>query len=199
VVVRGHAVVPGEPDHLQVALTVSAVAPTADEALARAGSLSDELTRLLDEVRVRPSERSASGLSVREEFERVEGRWLRCGYRATNHVAVRLEEPARVGRLMSEARTRAGAEVEGPRWRFRPENPARAEACRQAAADARHKAAAYAAALGLRLGAVLGVAEPAVEGGGGAALAPSDMRIQSGHLDVEATVEVTFALEPGPA
>jgi uncharacterized protein len=70
----------------------------------------------------------------------------------------------------------------------------------QAAVDARREAAAYAAALGLRLGPVLRVAEPGADGDGAPgpaqAASPTDMRIQAGHLEVEATVEVTFALEP---
>jgi uncharacterized protein YggE len=130
---------------------------------------------------------------------------VRRGYRATNHVVVRLDAAEMAGRLMNEAVTRAQARVNGPRWRFKLENPARAEACRQAAADARRKAEAYAAALGMRLGPVLRVAESGADSGGEAAAlppmiregpGPSDMQIEAGRLDVAATVEVTFALEP---
>jgi uncharacterized protein YggE len=192
--------VPAEPDQLQVTLTVAAVAAASDEALAEAGRLNGELRRVLDELAVPACGRSESGLTVREEFERIEGRWTRRGYRAVSVVAVRLADPSGVGRLLREAVARAGAQVDGPRWRCRPEHPARAEACRQAAADARRKAAAYADALGLRLGPVLRVAEPGAEGAGvpapAPASSPTDMRIQAGHLEVEATVEVTFALEP---
>ena len=206
VVVRGRALVPGEPDQLEVVLTVSAVEGTAAAALAEAGRLSGELVAVLTELAVPETARSASGLSVREEFERIEGRWARRGYRAANHVVVRLTEPDRIGRLMSEGMARARARVDGPRWRFKAENPARTEACRQAAADARRKAEAYAAALGLRLGEVLKVAEPGSDHEADSGLvpaalrdlpAPTDMHVQAGHLDIEATVEVTFALEPG--
>ncbi len=204
VVVRGHAVVPGEPDQLEVALTVSAADDSAACALQEAGRLTAELVAVLAELGVPDASRSTSGLSVREEFERIEGRWARRGYRASNHVVVRLAEPERMGRLMSEAVARAGARVDGPRWRFRPDNPARAEACRQAAADARRKAEAYAEALGHDLGVVLRVAEPGTDRMAEVGLAPavlreapgpSDMQVQAGHLDVEATVEITFALE----
>ena len=206
VVVRGHGLVPGEPDQLEVALTVSAVEDSAASALTVAARLSGELVSVLSELAVPDAARSTSGLSVREEFERIEGRWARRGYRASNQVVVRLQEPDRIGRLMSEAAARARARVDGPRWRFKPDNPARAEACRQAAADARRKAEAYAGALGLRLGDVLKVAEPGTDQDPQAGLAPAllrdapgptDMQVRAGHLDVEATVEVTFALEPG--
>jgi uncharacterized protein len=204
VVVRGHAVVPGEPDQLELALAVTAVADAADTALAEAGRLSAELVGVLTELAVPEGDRSTAGVSVREEFERIEGRWVRRGYRASNQVVVRLEELAQAGRLMSDAVARARARVDGPRWRYRLDNPARMEACRQAAADARRKAEAYAAALGVRVGAVLCVAEPADSAGPvprSAALerfagGPSEMQVQGGRLDVEAVVEVTFALEP---
>lgn len=198
--------VPGEPDQLEVALTVSAVEDSAASALTVAARLSGELVTVLSELAVPDGARSTSGLSVREEFERIEGRWARRGYRASNQVVVRLREPDRIGRLMSEAVARARARVDGPRWRFKPDNPARAEACRQAAADARRKAEAYAGALGLRLGDVLKVAEPGTDHDPEAGLAsallrdapgPTDMQVRAGHLDVEATVEVTFALQPG--
>lgn len=204
VVVRGHAVVAGEPDQLEVALTVTAVEESAACALAEAGRLSAELASVLAELGVPDTARSTSGLSVREEFERIEGRWARRGYRASNHVVVRLAEPDRIGHLMSEAVARAGARVDGPRWRFKPDNPARAEACRQAAADARRRAEAYAGALGLGLGEVIKVAEPGTDRTLEAGLVvpafrdapgPTDMQVQAGHLDVEATVEITFALE----
>lgn len=206
VVVRGHGLVPGEPDQLEVALTVSAVEDSAASALTVAARLSGELVTVLSELAVPDGARSTSGLSVREEFERIEGRWARRGYRASNQVVVRLREPDRIGRLMSQAVARARARVDGPRWRFKPDNPARAEACRQAATDARRKAEAYAGALGLRLGEVLKVAEPGTDHDPEAGLAsallrdapgPTDMQVRAGHLDVEATVEVTFALEPG--
>ena len=51
----GHAVVPGQPDPLQVGLTVSAVAPT-DEALARASALSDEAWLCKPDAATRPVE-----------------------------------------------------------------------------------------------------------------------------------------------
>ena len=206
--VRGHALVPGEPDQLEVALTVFAVEDSAASALTAAARLSGELVAVLSELAVPDGARSTSGITVREEFERIEGRWARRGYRASNQVVVRLHEPDRIGRLMTEAVARARARVDGPRWRFKSENPARAEACRQAAADARRKAEAYAGALGLRLGDVLKVVEPGTDQDFEAGLAPAplrdapgptDMQMRAGHLDVEAAVEVTFALEPGPA
>jgi uncharacterized protein YggE len=204
VVVRGRSAVPTQPDQLEVSLLVAATARSASGALEQAARLNAELVTVLGELAVPASARSTTGLSVREEFERIEGRWVHRGYRASNQVIVRLDEPDRVGRLMSEAVTRAQARVDGPRWRVGRDSPARAEACRQAAEDARRKAEAYAGALGMRLGAVIRVAEPETADRGAeaqfmasrAAPGPTEMQVHAGHMDVEAAVEVTFALEP---
>ncbi|HWC31751.1 MAG TPA: SIMPL domain-containing protein, partial [Actinomycetota bacterium] len=82
---------------------------------------------------------------------------MRKGFRASSSVTVRIDDVAIIGKLMSEATGRARAEVRGPWWGVKPDNAARAEACRLAATDARRKAEAYAAALGKRLGDVLEV------------------------------------------
>jgi uncharacterized protein len=104
--------------------------------------------------------------------------------------------------------TRTGARVSGPWWHVAAENPARLEACRQAASNARGKAEAYAEALGTRLGALADVSEPAaLVGPAGyraqqAAFGPlmpdgPEIPVESGELDVRASVEVTYAVEPG--
>lgn len=206
VVVRGHAVVAGEPDELHLALSISAVESRADAALAEAARLSAELDSLLSELEVPKAARSTSGVSVQEEWERREGELVHRGYRASNRIVVRLDAFEKVGRLMNAAVSRARARVDGPWWRIRMENPARTEACRQAVTDARRKAEAYATALGMRLGAVVSVIEPgtnqqprvdaaAMRPRAMTAAAQPEMPVEPGQLDVPATVDVTFALE----
>lgn len=203
VVVRGHAVVPGEPDEVHLALSVTAVESRADAALAEAARLSEELFSLLSELDVPRQSRSTAGVSVQEEWERREGELIHRGYRASNRIVVRLEAFDTIGRLMNAAVARAKARVEGPWWRIRLENPARVEACRQAVSDARRKAEAYATALGMRLGAVVSVIEPGTDQPRSeaprprmmAAGAAPEVPVEPGQLDVPATVDVTFALE----
>ncbi|MCA1691919.1 MAG: SIMPL domain-containing protein [Actinobacteria bacterium] len=95
-----------------------------------------------------------------------------------------------------------------PRWRgpggeSDPATPARLDACREAAANARRKAEAYVEGLGVRLGAVLGASEPTVSAGDGAVFrmaaaggaATENLDIQPGEQEVAATIDVTFRLE----
>jgi uncharacterized protein YggE len=82
------------------------------------------------------------------------------------------------------------------------DNPARAEACRQAIADARQKAEAYSQALQLRLGSVETVTEAEAAGrhghfpaGVALAAAGPELEINPGQLEVSAAVDVTYLLE----
>lgn len=203
VTVRGHAVVPGQPDEVGLTLAVSALAATPEEALTEAAERSRRLEAILDELEVPRASRTTTGLSVSEEREYERERWRHKGYRASNRVQVRLDQAAIVGRLLQEAIARAEAAIDGPEWRIAIDNPARTEACRQAAADARRRAEAYAEALGLHLGEVLRVSEPGIgviraERHAVAALAAGpapEITVEAGEMEVAAAIDVTFRLE----
>jgi uncharacterized protein YggE len=205
--VRGFAIVPGEPDEAEVSVNINRLDAEAHSALDDVVRRSSELEELLDELEIPKSARSTSGVSVREEREYDNGRYRHRGYRAANVLRIRLADPKKVGRLVQEASSRSGAQVEGPWWRIALNNPARAEACKEAAADARRKAQAYAESLGVRLGVVLSVTEPGLGGEihgdpvrlltAQAASSPGDreLSIEAGDLDVSSAVDVVFRLE----
>jgi uncharacterized protein YggE len=207
VTTRGEAVVPGRPDEGIWSIEVDALADVADAALAEVTARSRDLEAVLDEIEVPKEKRSTSGVTVREEFDYGEGKQVRRGFRALNVVTVRLADPSTAGRLIEDAVGRARASVRGPSWWIAPDNPARLEACRAAAAEAARKAEAYAQALGLRLGAVIEVREPPAgpvplprPGARAIALsaaADASLEVDPGELDVHAQVEITFALESG--
>ena len=160
--------------------------------------------------------RATSGISVLEETEwdARSSRRKHLGYRAVNRISVRLDDVETVARLISEATDKCDASVRGPDWQIALANPARTEAFRAAAEDARRKAEAYASALGTSLGDVLTVIEPGLgvrvhqrheimpvpapaAAPQAAAARPPEIQIEAGALDLAAAVEVTFALEQG--
>jgi uncharacterized protein YggE len=204
--VRGTGTVPGDPDEAELVLEVTGVHATAEEAYADVAGRSEQLEALFGELGVDAAARSTVGVTLREHREYDEqGRHRHRGYAAANLVVVRLADPALLARLIREAVAAVDARVAGPRWRLARENPARAEACRLAALDARAKADAYAEALGYRLGAVVEAVEPAagaVEPYGGheerafAAIDQPELPVAPGRLDARAALDVTFALEP---
>jgi uncharacterized protein YggE len=202
--VRGQAVVPGRPDEVELGFTLTAVEQKPEDALSAVASRSQVLSGLLDETGVPAAMRSTTGVSVAEELEYRDGRSVHRGYRATERVRVRLSDASVVGSLMREAVGRAAASVDGPRWRLLRSNPAFAEACAEAARDARRRADAYALALGYRVGAVERATEPTVR------IEPPqpamrlmaleaapdpELSIEAGDLDVTAAIEVVFLLE----
>jgi uncharacterized protein YggE len=204
VTARGDAVVPGTPDEGIWTIEVSALYATPDAALGDVGERSSRLDALLDELGVPKEKRSTTGVTVREEFDYVEGKQVHRGFRAENLLTVRLQDATVAGRLIQGATQQAQANVRGPAWRIAPDNPARLEACRRAALAARRKAEAYAEALGLRLGPVAEVREPATgatplprpaaAGVLRAAAVEPAVDVDPGELSVESQVEVTFEL-----
>jgi uncharacterized protein YggE len=202
---RGLATVPGTPDEAVVAVDLSALKPSSAEAYTEVAERSARFEELRASLGI-PDERTwTQGVSVREEREHDGTAWRHRGFLAAMRVLVRLEDPELVARLLREAVERVEAAVEGPWWQVAQTNPVRAEACRLAAAEARRKAEAYAEALGVRLGAVVEVREPA---GGwseypgpttpwgpvAAAGGPPEIPVHASELAVSAAVDVTFAI-----
>lgn len=213
VTVRGEALVPGEPDEAHVFLEIKAVEKSPQKAMADTSERSDRLRGIFEELDIPALARATSGISVGEETEWSSGKRKHLGYHAVNRVSVRLDDADKVATLIAEATERCDATVRGPRWEIALANPARVEAFRAAAEDARRKADAYASALGVKLGDVLTVIEPGMAirthqrheimpapapmaASPQAAGAPApDIQVDAGALDIPAAVEVTFALE----
>jgi hypothetical protein len=156
---------------------------------------------VLGELGIAAEQRSSTGVTVREEFDYGDGKQVHRGFRAQNVVTVRLADHAVAGKLLQGSIEKAKAEVRGPVWWIAPDNPARIEACKRAATEARRKAEAYAEALGMRLGAVAEIREPAAGGASpmprtmALAASESSIDVDPGELNVDAQVEVSFRLE----
>ena len=206
--VAGHGVVQGQPDEVEFQLSVTYLTLSPEDALAEVVQRSKEVELLFDQLGVESKRWSTTGVSVNVERDYVSGKYIDRGYRATNTITLRLEDASIAGKLIGDATTLSHVRVDGPWWRIALDNPARTEACRQAALEARRKAEAYAEALGSRLGPVLSVIEPGLEREDRYgriehsqvlySAGPSDedsLNIQAGELDISAEVVVTFALE----
>lgn len=202
--VRATASVPAEPDEATVAITLSTLRATPDDAYRVVAERAQTFASLCDELGIERAQRSTAGLTVQAESEYVDGRNEPRGFRATSRTHVRVRDAALVARLLEQAVARAEAHVEGPWWSVDQDNPARLEACRRAAAAARRKAEAFAEALGVQLAALQTASEPGPIIGGGpvargmqsfdAVVAP--IPVEPGVHQVSAAVELTYALEP---
>jgi uncharacterized protein len=201
--VRGQAIVRAEPDVAILWFTLSAFEESPGKALGDVAQRAEALGTLLDELGVPEADRSSAGVSVAEEFD-PPGRGNRgLGHRAMVRIAVHLADPEVIDRAISRAGEELRASIDGPHWFVTPANPARLEAARQAAADARSKAQAYASGVGVTLGGLMCLVEPDTAerpgsiGWVSAAAGSDDMPIDVEEYEVRATIDATFALNVG--
>lgn len=157
--VRASATVDAIPDEARVHFDLSASERSADAALDAIRERIRQIDTVLEELGIDPSDRTST-VQVGEQGERSGGKWLSKGYQAFAAVIAVVRDTDAVGLLVNETVARAGPEVRGPYWRVSPDHPARLEACRKAAADAKARAQAYADVLGVALGEIIRVAEP---------------------------------------
>ena len=122
------------------------------------------------------------------------------GYRVTNAIAVKLRDLAKLGAVLDAALAAGANEVESLALTRADPSPERASALAGAVKAARAKAEVMAKAAGLRLGQILEISE------GARGPSPIPMRasfaaraegvpISEGQIEVEAQVELTFAVD----
>ena len=185
-------------------ITLNAFEALPGQALGDVAQRAEALGALLDELGVREADRSTAGVSVAEEFDPPTRGNRGLGHRATARIAVHLADPEVIGKAISRASEDLQASIDGPHWFVTPDNPARLEAATQAAADARSKAQAYAAGVGVTLDRLISLVEPDTADrpprrirGLSAAVASRDMPIDVEEYEVRATIDATFALKVG--
>jgi uncharacterized protein YggE len=203
VTVLGEAVIRTEPDEAILWITLSRVDSSPGPALADVAKQSNALAEMLDALAIARQDRSTTGVTVSEEFDHTQEGRRSLGHRATASMSVRLTDTDTIGRLMMRASDELNARIAGPIWRVSTSNPAWLEAASQAAERAKAKAAAYAAGVDVRLGALIALSEPDLGPGtmrplaarGRAGPPGPDMPIEGGEQEVIATISATFALE----
>lgn len=203
ITVRGNALLRTEPDEAVLWVTLTALEDAPGPALSDVSARSEALVSLLDESGVGKAKRSTTGVTVYEDFDHTEHGRRSLGHRAVSRVSVRLTDPALIGQLIARTTADLAARIEGPQWVISLDNPVRLEAAREAAADARRKAQAYAEGVGATLGPLVRLSEPgdphigfALAGHVRAARA-EPMPVEPGEHEVTASIEATFALSLG--
>jgi uncharacterized protein YggE len=144
-------------------------------------------------------------VSVQPDWEHSGRRPVLTGYVARVGVAVTLDDPASVGRLLTAVVEAGGdaARVHSISWQLRDMSAAESAARAAAFTDARGRAEQYATLAGRTLGAVVDIDEtgdgfrPRRHGRAMATYsgaATMDMDVDRGEVDVTATVTVTWEL-----
>jgi uncharacterized protein YggE len=190
-----------KPDQAVLSIGVVTQASTADAAASQNASQVNALLQALKKELGSNGELRTIGYRIEPNYRYptppAGGSPTISGYTASNTVQATTRDLPFVGRLI-DAATRAGANhVEGIQFMLRDEQPARAQALKQAAQAARANAEAIAAALGVR---VMGLRSaetaftepirPRMAMAAEAVRAPTP--VEPGAIDIRATVTVTL-------
>ena len=190
------------PDEALLWITLGAFEQSPGQALDDIAQRGERLVALLDELGIGEAERTVGAVSVGEEFEPPGHGGRGLGHRARARVAVWVRDPELVGRAISRVSEELRASIDGPHWYVTPSNPARLEAAKLAAADARHKAQDYAEGADAGLGALVRLVEPAMMPGptsvsrrASAAGSDEEMPTEAEDHEVHASIDATFELD----
>jgi uncharacterized protein YggE len=203
ITVLGTASVRAEPDEAVLWLRLIARNDSAGDAIADVARRGRQLTALLEAHEIPAPDRGMTGVHVNEEFDHTPQGRRSLGYAASASIVVRATDAELIGQLISRASAEAAAEVDGPHWSISDAHPARLEAARRAAGNARQRGEAYAQGLDATLGPLIHATEHAQSGAplhrAGKimpAAASGAMPVEAGELEVRAAIEATFALAP---
>jgi uncharacterized protein YggE len=194
------------PDRARLELGLSHVAATASGAMDEIAHQSRRVAAVLGSLGIAATDWSTHGVSVAEEWEWKHETNTRVGYRASSDVSVTITQLDTIPALLAAAVDDAGAQIKALTWSVSPTHTIRHELLAAAAAEAEHRAIAYAVALRLRLGVVEEVSDvqvpstPRPAGGGemmmrAAKMSDSapPMNVNPGEVELSASVFVRFS------
>jgi uncharacterized protein YggE len=201
--VVGEATITAKPDVAELDVGVVSEAKTAEAASAENARKMDKVMAALKKEVGAGGEVKTVGYMVTQRYNEPkpnERQQTIAAYVVTNIVRARIPDVKSAGRVVDVALKQGANEVQRLIFTFKNPEPVLAEALKAAASKARTRANALAAALGLKLGAVLSVsdgdfsARPAPFSEMRAKLASADVAtpIEAGELEVPATVTVFF-------
>lgn len=155
---QGSAEVRVAPDRAFIYVTVDADGGSRDDAYAKATTSANGVDQVLQQHADAIDRTVTAALSVQPLTRWKKGESVRTGWRASRRSTVEVTGFERLGELL--AALTSWATLAGPTWQVDDTNPAYIEVRRAAAAQARSRAEAYAAGLGVAIGAVAWISEP---------------------------------------
>jgi uncharacterized protein len=198
----GEAVITVKPDEAKLDIGVVTQATTAEAAASQNATQSRAVLDKLRGVLGPKADIRTISYSVNPNYQypREGGKPTINGYTATNTVEITTDNLAEVGKVI-DAATQGGAnQVQRLQYGLHDEKPARAQALRLAAIEARSNAEAMAAALGLKAGKVIlleqgtpEVIRPRMTAMAAQVAAPTP--VEAGTIEIHASVTVTVLLE----
>jgi uncharacterized protein YggE len=209
IVVRGEGEVHALPDRAVVHVRVDGEGASREEAYDTTARLVAAVDAVLAAEADGIDRVVTTALVVQPRTRWRKGESVRTGWRSARTSVVEIVTLDRVGALLAQV-VAAGGAISGPTWELAPGHPAHDEARQAAAADARRRADAYAASLGLTVGPVAWIAEPGLRLGtpatvygarmvraaaaAGGSMSEEPIEVNPEEIAVHAAVEVGFSI-----
>jgi uncharacterized protein YggE len=202
--VTGEATISAPPDLAQIDAGVASDAKTAREASDANNAAMAKVLQALKTANIDDKDIQTSRLSLQPQFAQPSasrpGPSAITGYRASNHVTVKLRDVAKVAGVIDTLVAAGANEIGGINFTVSQASKLLDEAREKAVADARRKAEIYARAAGVTLGAPLSISE------GGAPVIPmfrarmapmaaAATPIAQGEETLSVSVSITWAIK----
>jgi uncharacterized protein len=201
--VTGEATVSVPPDMAEIDGGFTTEAKTAHEASDTSNAAMGKVLLALKAANIDPKDIQTSRLSLQPQTQNAQNRSgppSIIGYRASNHVTIRLRDVTKVASVIDMLVGAGANDIGGINFMVSAASKLLDEAREQAFADARRKAEIYAKAAGVTLGAPLSISEsnasvPMFRGK--MAMAPmAAAPVAQGEETLSVTVNVSWAIKP---
>src|SRR5712691_1856048 len=160
ILVRGEGEARALPDRAGLRVTVEGEGPTQEDAYAMAGEAARDVDAVFERYQSAFGRKMTAGLVVLPKTRWKKGESIKTGWRASRTTVLEVTDLKRLGALIAELSTSGVAAIQGPTWQLDPDNGVHQRARREAVADARRRAQAYVAELGLTLHRIAWLSEP---------------------------------------
>jgi uncharacterized protein YggE len=188
VTVRGEAQLEGPPDLAGLSCTLHAEGESAEATRAKLATGSQAVAALLERFRDALERSSTSALHVSPTFNHRNPTKI-TGYTGTFTSSLTVSDLDALSEIILALSALPGVQVDGPWWSLRPDNPLYREVRLAAIAEARRRAADYAAAFEATVGDLVEVSD--LDGGAGG------VNLQMGRGYAESlTLDSSFSFEP---
>jgi uncharacterized protein YggE len=195
IVVSGNAQVEATPDQAVVRIGIVHQSTSAKEAQDNASKIGQAIQKAIVALGVTANRIQTSRLTISpvylqqrpgsNEAPRI------TGYTAANSVSITLENLAQIGPVVDAGLDNGANQLDGVQFKLKNDGPVREQALKLAVEEAKGKAAAIAAALGVALGPVLEVSES------GVSVSPLEDRGNGGVALLSARAAVATPVSPG--
>lgn len=192
---------PASPDTAEMTFGASVRSEDSRTALEEASKLSAAINAAVKDAGVTEEDIQTANVSVYPEYSYEGDKPSVTGYRATVSVRARIRDMASIGDVIGAASAAGANEINGPAFTLTDDEEKRGEAIELAVADARVRAESMAKAAGKTVGDVLSISETGVNvpvlyrDAKMAGAQDWSVPIETGELEVSATVTVVFELE----